>query len=140
MAAAHGVVPRGWDWARFLQAAAGLLPYAFEKSDAKDKWGGENVFAAMLGGRSLRATAEAVLGSSCMSGAEQDPAAGELQEQLLDEIDGRLGELLARSAETQLQQEAAALLGDVGGAAPWRQLLQALRRSVRDAFAAGQHW
>jgi hypothetical protein len=27
-----------------------LLPYAFEKSDAKEKWGGENVFAAGEGG------------------------------------------------------------------------------------------
>ena len=45
-------------------AAKGLLPYAFEKSDAKEKWGGENVFAAAMGGRSLRATGEIVYASS----------------------------------------------------------------------------
>lgn len=44
----HGVVPSaGWDWAAFLKVAVGLLPYAFEKSDAKKKWGGENVFASV---------------------------------------------------------------------------------------------
>ena len=44
--------------------AKGLLPYAFEKSDAKEKWGSENVFAAMTGGLSLRATGEVVYGAS----------------------------------------------------------------------------
>lgn len=30
------VIPAaGWDWARFLDIAAGLLPYAFEKEDAQ---------------------------------------------------------------------------------------------------------
>lgn len=140
MAAAHGVVPPGWDWARFLQVAAGLLPYAFEKSDAKDKWGGENVFAAMMGGRSLSATAQDVLGSSCMFGAEPEPAAQELQERLCEQVDGRLAQLLDSAAGAQLQQEAAELLADVGGAAPWRQLLQTLRSSVQGAFASGQHW
>jgi hypothetical protein len=63
----HGVVPRSWDWAAFLRTATALLPYAFEKQDAKEKWGGENVFAAVMGGRSLRATAEVVYGNSCQA-------------------------------------------------------------------------
>lgn len=46
LAVKAGVLPAGWDWPGFLRKAQGLLPYAFEKSDAKDKWGGENVFAA----------------------------------------------------------------------------------------------
>ncbi|KAI7839144.1 hypothetical protein COHA_007147 [Chlorella ohadii] len=140
MAVANGVVPPGWDWARFLQVSAGLLPYAFEKSDAKEKWGGENVFAAMMGGRSLRATAEVVLGSSCMHGAEPDTAALEVQERLFDQIDGRLGQLLGSGASAQQKQEAAELLADVGGPAAWRTLLQAVRHSVRDAFASGVHF
>ena len=140
MAVVNGVVPPGWDWSRFLQVSTGLLPYAFEKSDAKEKWGGENVFAAMMGGRSLRATAEVVLGSSCMHGADPDPAALEVQERLIDQIDGRLGQLLNSGASAQAQQEAAELLADVGGPAPWRTLLQAVRSSVHDAFASGVHF
>jgi hypothetical protein len=45
------VVPAKWDWGKFLKAAVKLLPYAFEKSDAQEKWGGENVFAVAMGGR-----------------------------------------------------------------------------------------
>ncbi|KOO30606.1 ankyrin repeat domain-containing protein 49 [Chrysochromulina tobinii] len=70
----HGVVPRSWDWAAFLRTATALLPYAFEKQDAKEKWGGENVFAAVMGGRSLRATAEVVYGNSCQA---MEPSAEE---------------------------------------------------------------
>lgn len=47
----HQVVPAKWDWGKFLKAAVKLLPYAFEKSDAQEKWGGENVFAVAMGGR-----------------------------------------------------------------------------------------
>ena len=50
----QGAVPSPWDWAGFLATAAILLPYAFEKSDAQEKYGGENVFSAAMGGRSLR--------------------------------------------------------------------------------------
>lgn len=61
LAVLHGVVPvRGWDWASFLDCARPLLPYPFEKEDAKDKYGGENVFPGLTGGRSLRAVGEAV--------------------------------------------------------------------------------
>lgn len=50
-----------------------MLPHAFEKSDAKVKYGGENVFQAMMGGRSLRVTGESVYSSSCMDqGADSD--------------------------------------------------------------------
>ena len=39
LAVEQGVVPRGgvWSWPQCLQTAAGLLPYAFEKEDAKEK-------------------------------------------------------------------------------------------------------
>jgi hypothetical protein len=58
--------PQRWDWTRFLQAASGLLPYAFEKSDAKEKYGSENKFAGLLGRRSLHSTAELVYGRAFM--------------------------------------------------------------------------
>ena len=49
-------VPAGWDWKGFLKAAAQHIPFAFEKSDAKERWGSENYFEASMGGRSLRFT------------------------------------------------------------------------------------
>ena len=46
--------------------------FAFEKADAKDKYGGENIFQVTFGGRSLRFTAEMVYSSSFMSHEEAD--------------------------------------------------------------------
>ena len=54
LAKEKGALPEGWIWSKFLDTAAELLPYAFEKSDAKEKYGGENIFALVTGGRSLR--------------------------------------------------------------------------------------
>ena len=54
LAARREALPAGWSWAGLLETAATLLPYAFEKSDAKEKYGGENVFSVVMGGRSLR--------------------------------------------------------------------------------------
>eukprot|EP00976_Prorocentrum_cordatum_P106765 1194518-Prorocentrum_minimum.AAC.3 len=64
LAVKKAVVPPGWDWKAFLDKALGLVGYAFEKSDAKKKYGGENVFSAAMGGRSLRFTGEVIYGSS----------------------------------------------------------------------------
>ena len=51
LAAANGVVPRGWYWKAFLAVAVRFVAFAFEKADAQERWGSENVFAAMMGGR-----------------------------------------------------------------------------------------
>jgi hypothetical protein len=64
LAVKNKVVPPNWKWEAFLAKAIGLVIYAFEKSDAKEKYGGENVFSAFWGGRSLRATGETIYGSS----------------------------------------------------------------------------
>lgn len=66
LGAQNSVVPVGWDWPAFLKVAANFVCYAFEKSDAQERWGGENVFAVQMGGRSLRFTAEHVYGTGCM--------------------------------------------------------------------------
>ena len=49
-----GVLPESWIWSEFLDVAAELLAFKFEKADAKIKYGGENQFAVTNGGRSLR--------------------------------------------------------------------------------------
>mmetsp|Transcript_41369 Transcript_41369/g.69199 ORF Transcript_41369/g.69199 Transcript_41369/m.69199 type:complete len:268 (-) Transcript_41369:348-1151(-) len=64
LAVKNKVVPPHWNWEAFLAKAIGLVIYAFEKSDAKEKYGRENVFSVFMGGRSLRATGETIYGSS----------------------------------------------------------------------------
>ncbi len=59
---ARGVILKGWNWKNFLEIAQKNINYAFEKSDAQDKYGSENYFNAFFGGRSLRWTAEIVYG------------------------------------------------------------------------------
>eukprot|EP00971_Amphidinium_carterae_P155761 3088601-Amphidinium_carterae.1 len=101
LAAKQGVVPSGWDWPAFLAVATRLLPYAFEKSDAQEKYGRENVFAAAMGGRSLRYTAEIVYGASIMSMEVSDVEA-EMEEEI----------------RTRRFQDH--FYADVGGAQVWR--------------------
>ncbi|WIA33296.1 hypothetical protein OEZ86_006436 [Tetradesmus obliquus] len=120
LAVKAGVLPAGWDWPGFLRKAQGLLPCAFEKSDAKDKWGGENVFAAAMGGRSLRYTGELVYGSSCMSGGEESADA----EQLLEEAEQQWSSLVAGQASS-------GFFGDVGGAEAWLRLRRGLATAMR---------
>jgi hypothetical protein len=43
-----------WDWSAFLKKAMLLVPYAFEKEDAKEKWDGEHAFSMLMGKPSLR--------------------------------------------------------------------------------------
>ena len=54
LARAKAALPTPWAWGTFLLTAAQLLPETFEKSDAQEKYGGENIFQAAVGGRSLR--------------------------------------------------------------------------------------
>jgi len=63
LAKEKGALPEGWNWSKFLDTAAGLLPYAFEKSDAHDKYGVENIFTLVTGGGPLRKTGEMIYGS-----------------------------------------------------------------------------
>eukprot|EP00884_Botryococcus_braunii_P016908 jgi/Botrbrau1/3900/Bobra.0183s0121.1 len=112
LALAHDVVPEGWDWAAFLQVAARLLRTPFGKQNAKEKWGAENVFDAMMGGRSLRYTAEVVYGSGIMDAGAKHP-----DEKAMEE------ELRGYDWEGLVEAPAAAtVFRSVGGVAPWRTL------------------
>jgi len=104
LAVRHDVVPVGWDWPAFLRVAETLLPYAFEKADAKEKWGRENVFAVLTFGRSLRATAEVVYANLCQ---EQGPSA-------------------AMRAMTRRCRHPGPEWHDVGGRHAWQALARAL--------------
>eukprot|EP00698_Gefionella_okellyi_P022497 TRINITY_DN7468_c0_g1_i2.p2 TRINITY_DN7468_c0_g1~~TRINITY_DN7468_c0_g1_i2.p2 ORF type:complete len:120 (-),score=30.53 TRINITY_DN7468_c0_g1_i2:66-425(-) len=112
MASRNHVLPVGWDWDACLKVASGLLKYAFEKSDAQEKYGGENVFAVIMGGRSLRYTAEHVLGSGAQ-GEQSDTV-----QNLIEKIDNNQHKMWNMPK----------LFKDVGGLAVWKGLLQRLRK------------
>eukprot|EP00914_Ancora_sagittata_P010504 GHVO01020304.1.p1 GENE.GHVO01020304.1~~GHVO01020304.1.p1 ORF type:complete len:227 (-),score=37.46 GHVO01020304.1:66-746(-) len=69
MAVNQAVVPKDWKWKKLMDVAGKDLQFAFEKSDAKDKYGRENVFGPFIGGgRSLRYTALVVSNTSLEDG------------------------------------------------------------------------
>eukprot|EP00755_Sulcionema_specki_P014876 Sspe_Gene.9459::Locus_3174_Transcript_1_1_Confidence_1.000_Length_2223::g.9459::m.9459 len=119
LAVRNKAVPSGWDWAMCLRVAKDLLPYAFEKSDAQEKYGTENVFHAVLNqvgldsasGRSLRYTAEVITGSSVngdIAGLEN-----EMLDHVYESLDGEWN-------------PPPSLVSDVGGVQPWTDLYNAL--------------
>ena len=57
-------VPQDWDWKAYLKSAPNYIVFAFEKSDAIDRWGSENYFNGEMGGRSLRFTGEKIYKSA----------------------------------------------------------------------------
>ena len=113
LALGHGVIPSGWDWPLFLRSSAKLICFAFEKSDAKEKYDGENIFSSLIGGRpSLRGTGEVVYGCSDDGPSYRYPPGSEE---------------VAKTDENLLFTEGkASLFADVGGAAAWRELVSAL--------------
>jgi len=115
LAKEKGVLPEGWNWSKFLDTAAELLPYAFEKSDAKEKYGGENVFAFVTGGRSLRSTGEMIYGSSFGAFAEESQEHKRLMRELKDK---------KRTSE---------MVEEVGGKKVWDTLEWKLWRNMPDA-------
>eukprot|EP00899_Mesostigma_viride_P003385 jgi/Mesvir1/13047/Mv06035-RA.1 len=120
LALRQGVVPlRGWDWVAFLSTAAPLLRYAFEKSDAKEKYGSENVFSGALGGRSLRFTAMSVYGSGVDACGERSEEECEV-EKLVYGLTRK--QLWGRSKH----------LREVGGKKAWQDLVAALRVILKD--------
>jgi hypothetical protein len=68
------VLPKDWDWKAFLEVASYFTQCAFEKSDAQERWGGENIFMGhMEGQRSLRATGVDIIGTGIEYGSPVHP-------------------------------------------------------------------
>ena len=110
-------------WTALLSTAAQLVPYAFEKDDAAKKWGSENVFNVVTGGRSLRYTGELVYGSSIMAGSEQDPIHSEVHEAVTTA-------LMDQDEDATPAFEAnRGLFESVGGVSAWMNFYQQLRLS-----------
>jgi hypothetical protein len=110
LAARHQVVPAGWDWAACLRVSARFVRFAFEKSEAKARWGG----GASMRYMGLRDTGVQVYGRSCDAHAEQtddETAAREDAAGMWDD-DGMCSAML--------------FVSEVGGVTVWEELLAAL--------------
>ncbi|KAG2493057.1 hypothetical protein HYH03_008720 [Edaphochlamys debaryana] len=124
LAVKQGVVPPGWDWPAFLAAAEGAVGEWFDKEDAKEKWGGENIFRGMMsGGRSLRFTAEVVYGSSCMSAYGIPEAATRMAKEELGGV-----------PVAELLRTRPGAMEDVGGVEAWARLRERLRCIVLSLY------
>lgn len=121
LAVRRGAVPSAFDWAETLDVAAELVPYAFEKSDAKDKYGSENVFAGSMGGRSLRFTAIGIYGVGPTYGeAPQEGTQEENEEEMRNAVKASR-DLLPPGALHDNEY-----FTDVGGIDIWRDFEDAL--------------
>jgi hypothetical protein len=112
LAVQTNALPTSWNWANFLQVAATHVSFAFEESDAEQRWGSENVFAAMSGGRSLRYTGEEIYGSSIQGGESSD-------------VHAEAEERIVGSMPSDAVYEA------IGGRAVWDSFLRELSTSTR---------
>ncbi|KAJ1549811.1 hypothetical protein HK096_010310 [Nowakowskiella sp. JEL0078] len=111
------VIPENWDWALCLNKFGYLLGYAFEKDDAREKYGSENYFSGMLGGRSLRFTGE-IIYRNPLSGS------GEISEEVTN---SRKEQKKIEAAIKRIRWESGeALFEDVGGFPIWKKLLKTL--------------
>ena len=118
LAVSFSAVPSSWDWSEFLHAACDLLPFVFEKADAQKKYGTENVFQAMMGGRSLRFTGELIYSTSV-----QDPNLIPKHKEMLKLVK----ESVPRRANESSFKKAAEIFKEVGGFESWLKLLEALK-------------
>lgn len=114
LAVQKGALPMNWKWDKFLDVALRLLPYGFEKSDAQEKYGSENVFSALHGGSSLRYTGEMIYGRSVMAGDEDPDDLIELNELVKDEP---WPSLICQTER----------FNDIGGSALWSRLHSQLK-------------
>ena len=127
---ARNALPSDWEWKKFLQKAPTLLVCAFEKRDASAKWGGENVFSGMLGGRpSLRYTASQIYGMSVTDGTVVEDEGG-LRERMENEVHEVLGKV---SKIDDLVKESSGkvivLFREVGGFALWKKLAKRIEKA-----------
>ena len=114
LAAQREVIPKvGWSWEKFFAASKRLVMYAFEKSDAQDKYGEENVFAVLAGGRSLRYTAEIIYG----------PIGSETSE-----YRAMRSKVFDATRYMKFSDKSRDFFSDVGGWEEWRDLLAGLKR------------
>ncbi len=115
LAVKNKATPAGFKFNKCLTAAKDLLPYAFEKDDAKEKYGGENVFSSVVSGKpSLRHVAEMVYGYSSPNSSGDSDEVTEARK-LRESIENKVK--FPSEAETDER-----IFKDVGGIDIWYKL------------------
>ena len=111
------------------------MGYAFEKQDAREKYGNENVFSPMMGGRSLRFTGEMTYGSSVTGlyepSAEEQAFFGvvnssEMFDHNDDDDDSEDDEALEQHSPKDFAAKRVELCVDVGGLDIWHAFFEKL--------------
>lgn len=120
LAVRRKAIPSGWNWSEFLNIAKKLIPYAFEKSDAKEKYGGENYFSVIMGGRSLRATGEIICASTVTN---LDNNSNLEESQALDEVVSIMISGSGKNLFFDYEEE----FKDVGGGKEWHSFFLTLK-------------
>jgi len=120
----NAIPAQNWSWEEFLIVAGQLLGFAFEKSDAQEKYGGENVFDVAMGGRSLRFTAEVIYETGIQG--EQDLSTNQMT------VENEISELRrggkGENYDSVFIPQNAAYFKDVGGWQRWRKLVTHIKK------------
>jgi hypothetical protein len=135
LALARAGLPDGWSWPAFLSTAASLLPFAFERCDAREKHGGPE------GARQLREVGNTIYGSQVvvysLGGFGQTSCCRLLltfAQVHLEEEDQMAQKMYNRTRrsfpEWRRFGRNEAPVEDVGGPAAWRELEEELRREL----------
>jgi len=123
-----------WDWPSLMAVASDSLMYAFEKSDAKDKWGGENYFSSYMGTNpSLRATGNEIYGFdmqlASMNTANRNMSKNEQLDE--DEWEEKIQPILLERKWKESSQEVASKFQEFGGISLWNQLERDIAQKLR---------
>jgi hypothetical protein len=131
LAAWRGVVPASWDWPAFLGVASQFVCFAFEKSDAQERWGSENVFAAQMGGRSLRHTAMEVYGCGAQEGHSDELS--DAMEKARGIKESWAACVVRRGSKASFPTQLSDSMAGVGGLDAWTTFLKGLAAKRYDS-------
>lgn len=127
-------IPSNWNWASFLELAEKELVFAFERSDAEEKYGPENLLSVLKGGRSLHYTGETIYGTNVMDPARLPRESSQLEYTVDGIFDKYIGVKLNKKLKAQLFEPERHLFRDVGGVVPWRKLACGLKVESRNNY------
>jgi len=139
LAVISGALPKNWSWPLFFDAAAELMPFAFDRDDARSKYGREDVFYGILGigsGRSLRYTAALIWGFDLASSANDSAEGQRVAADVKAAAPGAGGALKWGVTYAEYKPE---LFDEVGGAAAWVDLERKVGEAVRMLKKATLH-
>ena len=134
------MLPPGWDWELYFRKADGLLPWAFDKEEAREKYGGENIFSAVTSGKpSLRYTAAHIYDFTVTGGGRDSDRCKALQAEMYASLEAN-GRVRGNFDPVAICSQFEALFfNDVGGVAAWIRLEAGLDATLAKMIKEGKH-